>query len=120
MGSIERVILGFRAPEQVELDEARHLIEMTVTRRPNLLEIGLRSLATWKRFMAMNMEGSPQLDGACGYAPHNWQDCGRLDVAKAGRNDLCRPDDGPIRTWTSRGRARYGDDVTTMPAPALA
>jgi hypothetical protein len=32
VGRIKRVILGFGAFEQVELDEARHLVEMTVAR----------------------------------------------------------------------------------------
>ena len=32
VGGIKRVILGFRAFEQVELNEAWHLVEMTVAR----------------------------------------------------------------------------------------
>jgi len=35
---IKRVILGLWAFEQVELDEARHLVEMTVARQPDVLE----------------------------------------------------------------------------------
>jgi len=32
------VIISFRALEKMELYEARHLVEMTVARQPNLLE----------------------------------------------------------------------------------
>jgi hypothetical protein len=33
------VILGFRTSEKVKLDEARHLVEMTVAGEPDLLEV---------------------------------------------------------------------------------
>ena len=35
---VERVILSFRTLEKVKLYKARHLVEMTVARKPNLLE----------------------------------------------------------------------------------
>jgi hypothetical protein len=38
VGRIERVILGFWAFEQVELDEARHFVQMAVARQPDMLE----------------------------------------------------------------------------------
>src|ERR1700761_1647523 len=44
VGREQGVVLGFRPSEQVELDKARHLVEMAVARHPDLLEGGLRSL----------------------------------------------------------------------------
>src|SRR5262245_5580890 len=38
---IERVVLSFRPLQQMKFDEARHLLEMRVTRQPHLLEIRL-------------------------------------------------------------------------------
>src|SRR5262245_39522736 len=42
--SIERVIFVLRALEQMEFDEARHLLQMRVAARPHVLEILLASL----------------------------------------------------------------------------
>ena len=44
VGRIKRVILGFGAFEQMELDEARHLVEMAVARQPDVLESGFGPL----------------------------------------------------------------------------
>ena len=55
VGRIKRVILGFGAFEQVEFDEARHLVEMTVARQPDFLECFFGPLGDRKRFIAMNI-----------------------------------------------------------------
>src|SRR5450432_1630829 len=36
---IERMVLRLRTPQQMKLDEARHLVEIGVARRPDMLEI---------------------------------------------------------------------------------
>src|ERR1700759_189627 len=41
---IQRVIFGLWSPEQMEFDEARHLVEMRVARRPDMLERGFGPL----------------------------------------------------------------------------
>src|SRR6202035_3126019 len=41
---IERVIVGFWSLEQVKLQKARHLVEIAVARRPDLLERGFGPL----------------------------------------------------------------------------
>src|SRR5437867_1848251 len=43
MRSVERVVLGLRALEQMELDEARHLVELRVAIEADALEGVLRS-----------------------------------------------------------------------------
>src|SRR5262249_45310559 len=40
---IQRVVVQFRPPEKVEFREARHLVEMSVARQPDMLEVGLAS-----------------------------------------------------------------------------
>lgn len=61
---VERVILGCGAPERVESDESRHLLQMTSREAQTCSKSASDPLATRKRFMAMNMEISRQLDGA--------------------------------------------------------
>src|SRR5690349_12836185 len=38
MRSVQRVVLEFGTPQQMEFDEARHLVQMRVAREPDLLE----------------------------------------------------------------------------------
>jgi hypothetical protein len=52
---VKRVIIGFGAFEQVELDEAGHLVEMAVARQPDVLECYFGPLMTRNRFMAINI-----------------------------------------------------------------
>src|ERR1700688_276489 len=44
MGGVQRVILGFRTFEKMKLYKARHLLEMTIARQPDLLESCLAPL----------------------------------------------------------------------------
>src|SRR5436305_10593723 len=46
--SIERVVLELWPAQQMEFDESRHLVEMAVARRPDLLEGGFRAFADAK------------------------------------------------------------------------
>src|ERR1700754_2474340 len=44
MRCVQRVVFGFGTSEQVKLHKARHLVEVAVTRQPDLLEIGFGPL----------------------------------------------------------------------------
>jgi hypothetical protein len=46
----------------VKLYKARHLVEMPVAQQPNLLKVASHPLATRNRFIAINIQRSPEAD----------------------------------------------------------
>jgi hypothetical protein len=101
---IERVILSFGTYEKVKLYKARHLVEMTVARKPDPRE----GLATQKRFLACSTSNRHRSAAMTRWIPTPTFEGGEGASQARADDELCVPEMRPGRASAPRHRAQWG------------